>query len=326
MRRVQRAACPRWTRSSCRAVRRARRCCTSRARSARRAERRAWALLEADPDRTNPLAAKYLNRLSDLLFILSRAANPDGDVKWVPGGVPLSDHRSRPSAQSAWRELRGSAVGAGPRAGRTRARTGNRVTPTRRARSRPARAGASRPDRAPPAAHDDPAGRHGQPLRALRAAGAPRPPGRGGPAPGAAAAPKLNTRYQRSSSPENRPSPGAQPRPGDKGGQAHVHVDGAARAGDELTPDEDDEQAAAARARTPTPTTSTTLIAAGLVASPCGSAGERGHCGGVVALRRLGALGEHRHAVLGDGEESTGDVVGDLVAAGGASSVPGSAP
>src|SRR5574342_941278 len=49
---------------------------------ARRAERRAWALFEVDPDRTNQLAAKYLNRLSDLLFILSRVANPDGDVNW----------------------------------------------------------------------------------------------------------------------------------------------------------------------------------------------------------------------------------------------------
>jgi cob(I)alamin adenosyltransferase len=53
---------------------------------ARRAERSAWALLERDPERTNALTAKYLNRLSDLLFILSRIANPDGDVKWVPGG------------------------------------------------------------------------------------------------------------------------------------------------------------------------------------------------------------------------------------------------
>jgi cob(I)alamin adenosyltransferase len=52
---------------------------------ARRAERRAWTLLEVDGERTNPLAAKYLNRLSDLLFILSRIANPDGDVRWVPG-------------------------------------------------------------------------------------------------------------------------------------------------------------------------------------------------------------------------------------------------
>jgi cob(I)alamin adenosyltransferase len=53
---------------------------------ARRAERSAWALVETDPSGTNVLAAKYLNRLSDLLFILSRIANPDGDVKWVPGG------------------------------------------------------------------------------------------------------------------------------------------------------------------------------------------------------------------------------------------------
>ncbi|GLW29856.1 cob(I)yrinic acid a,c-diamide adenosyltransferase [Actinoplanes regularis] len=53
---------------------------------ARRAERSAWALIEADPERTSVLPAKYLNRLSDLLFILSRAANPNGDVKWVPGG------------------------------------------------------------------------------------------------------------------------------------------------------------------------------------------------------------------------------------------------
>jgi cob(I)alamin adenosyltransferase len=53
---------------------------------ARRAERSAWALVETDRERTNPLAVKYLNRLSDLLFILCRIANPDGDVKWVPGG------------------------------------------------------------------------------------------------------------------------------------------------------------------------------------------------------------------------------------------------
>jgi cob(I)alamin adenosyltransferase len=53
---------------------------------ARRAERSAWALLESDPDRTSDLPAKYLNRLSDLLFILARTANPGGDVRWVPGG------------------------------------------------------------------------------------------------------------------------------------------------------------------------------------------------------------------------------------------------
>jgi cob(I)alamin adenosyltransferase len=52
----------------------------------RRAERSAWALIEVDPDRTNVLAARYLNRLSDLLFVLGRIANPDGDILWRPGG------------------------------------------------------------------------------------------------------------------------------------------------------------------------------------------------------------------------------------------------
>jgi cob(I)alamin adenosyltransferase len=51
----------------------------------RRAERRAWALVEHEPERTNPLVLTYLNRLSDLLFILARVANPAGDVRWVPG-------------------------------------------------------------------------------------------------------------------------------------------------------------------------------------------------------------------------------------------------
>ena len=36
-------------------------------------------------ERTNPLTARYLNRLSDLLFILGRVANPGGDVLWRPG-------------------------------------------------------------------------------------------------------------------------------------------------------------------------------------------------------------------------------------------------
>jgi cob(I)alamin adenosyltransferase len=51
----------------------------------RRAERSVWALLEVDADRTNPETARYLNRLSDLLFILSRVANPEGDILWEPG-------------------------------------------------------------------------------------------------------------------------------------------------------------------------------------------------------------------------------------------------
>jgi cob(I)alamin adenosyltransferase len=52
----------------------------------RRAERSTWALLAVDAERTNILTARYLNRLSDLLFILGRVANPDGDVLWSPGG------------------------------------------------------------------------------------------------------------------------------------------------------------------------------------------------------------------------------------------------
>jgi cob(I)alamin adenosyltransferase len=51
----------------------------------RRAERSVWALLAVDAARTNAETARYLNRLSDLLFILARTANPDGDVLWEPG-------------------------------------------------------------------------------------------------------------------------------------------------------------------------------------------------------------------------------------------------
>ncbi len=53
----------------------------------RRGERTAWAAMEVHSSAMNVLTAKYLNRLSDLLFILARAANePDGDLLWKPGG------------------------------------------------------------------------------------------------------------------------------------------------------------------------------------------------------------------------------------------------
>lgn len=53
----------------------------------RRAERSAWAAINQHPSDVSTLPAKYLNRLSDLLFILSRLANPHGDVLWQPGGA-----------------------------------------------------------------------------------------------------------------------------------------------------------------------------------------------------------------------------------------------
>jgi cob(I)alamin adenosyltransferase len=52
----------------------------------RRAERATWRAVQTHPDTVNPLTATYLNRLSDLLFVLARYANREiGDVLWVPG-------------------------------------------------------------------------------------------------------------------------------------------------------------------------------------------------------------------------------------------------
>lgn len=53
----------------------------------RRAERCVVTLFRTEPKATNPETVKYLNRLSDLLFVLARVANDNGakDVLWVPG-------------------------------------------------------------------------------------------------------------------------------------------------------------------------------------------------------------------------------------------------
>jgi cob(I)alamin adenosyltransferase len=53
----------------------------------RRAERAGWAAYEEHAETMNVRAVTYLNRLSDLLFILARHANRErGDVLWRPGG------------------------------------------------------------------------------------------------------------------------------------------------------------------------------------------------------------------------------------------------
>lgn len=52
----------------------------------RRAERSAWAAHEQHAETMNVLAITYLNRLSDLLFVLARAANAGAEPLWRPGG------------------------------------------------------------------------------------------------------------------------------------------------------------------------------------------------------------------------------------------------
>ena len=53
----------------------------------RRAERATWAAMAEHGDEMSALPATYLNRLSDLLFVLARHANLGaGDILWKPGG------------------------------------------------------------------------------------------------------------------------------------------------------------------------------------------------------------------------------------------------
>lgn len=64
----------------------------------RRAERAAWQAYDQHAETMNVLAITYLNRLSDLVFILARHANrEEGDVLWVPGG----ERRERGTSGSA---------------------------------------------------------------------------------------------------------------------------------------------------------------------------------------------------------------------------------
>jgi cob(I)alamin adenosyltransferase len=53
----------------------------------RRAEREIVALAEREPNAVNPELVHYINRLSDLFFVLARHSNAKGagDVLWVPG-------------------------------------------------------------------------------------------------------------------------------------------------------------------------------------------------------------------------------------------------
>ena len=71
----------------------------------RRAERSAWMAYGVHGETMNVVAIRYLNRLSDLLFILARYENREaGDVLWTPGasGTDSSDK----AATAPWITLR----------------------------------------------------------------------------------------------------------------------------------------------------------------------------------------------------------------------------
>ena len=68
----------------------------------RRAEIAVWQLAAREP--VNPRLAVYLNRLSDWLFVLARAANNKGrdDVLWIPGGErKVADEETAPATEEA---------------------------------------------------------------------------------------------------------------------------------------------------------------------------------------------------------------------------------
>ncbi len=54
---------------------------------ARRAERAMVALAQVEGEHVNPEGVRYINRVSDLLFVAGRVVNDNGnaDVLWVPG-------------------------------------------------------------------------------------------------------------------------------------------------------------------------------------------------------------------------------------------------
>lgn len=72
----------------------------------RRTERAAWvALEEYGHDVVNAATARYLNRLSDLLFIVGRAANAEhGDILWIPGLATQRQPAEEGEAEAAGEE------------------------------------------------------------------------------------------------------------------------------------------------------------------------------------------------------------------------------